>query len=239
MPITPTARAPCLPKPTEGHHPGANAQAMTSLEHIRDPDAIYAASFAAIRAEVDLSRIPDDLQDVALRVAHAIGDARAIDDLVWTDGAGTAGCTALAQGAPVLVDSRMLADGIIRRALPADNPVICTLGMGSVAGNAARGATTRSAAAVDLWEGFLADAVVVIGNAPTALFHLLEGLARGWSKPALIIGMPVGYVGAAESKAALMDLTPTPYIALRGRRGGSAVAAATLNALARNAAPHP
>ena len=104
-----------------------------SLEHIRDPDAIYAASFAAIRAEADLSGIPDDLQDVALRMAHAIGDASAIDDLVWSAGAGTAGCAALAQGAPILVDSRMLADGVIRRSLPANNPVICTLGMGSVA----------------------------------------------------------------------------------------------------------
>lgn len=241
MRTTPSARAPCPLTGTELSNPGAIAQAMTnaSLDHIRDPDAIYAASFAAIRAETDLSRMPDDLHDVALRVAHAVGDAKAIDDLVWSAGAGTAGCTALAQGAPVLADSRMLADGIMRRTLPADNPVICTLGMGSVAGNAARGATTRSAAAVDLWVPFLADAVVVIGNAPTALFRLLEGLAGDWPKPALIIGMPVGYVGAAESKSALVERAPAPYIALRGRRGGSAVAAAALNALARNAVPRP
>lgn len=204
-----------------------------SIDHIRDPEAIYAASFAAIRAEADVSRLPDDLQDVALRVAHAIGDATAIDDLIWSDGAGEAGITALRTGAPVIADARMLADGVIRNSLPADNRVICTLGLGSVAGNAARGRTTRSAAAVDLWESFLGGAVVVIGNAPTALFRLLEGLDQGWPKPALIIGMPVGYVGAAESKAALREAAPAPFIALTGRRGGSAVAAATVNALAR------
>lgn len=208
---------------------------QASIDHIRDPDAIYAASFAAIRAETDLSGIPDDLQDVALRVAHAIGDAAAIDDLIWSDGAGTAGVKALSARAPIIVDARMLADGVIRRALPADNRVICTLGLGSVTGNAKRSETTRSAAAVDLWESFLGSSVVVIGNAPTALFRLLEGLSNGWPKPALIIGMPVGYVGAAESKAALVEAAPVPFIALKGRRGGSAVAAATINALARNA----
>ena len=143
------------------------------------------------------------------------------------------------KGAPILVDARMLADGIIRRALPADNRVICTLGLGNVAGNAQRTGTTRSAAAVELWESFLDGAVVVIGNAPTALFRLLEGLEAGWAKPALIIGMPVGYVGAAESKAALTAAAPVPYIALQGRRGGSAVAAASINALARTAGTLP
>lgn len=217
-----------------------------SIDHIRDPEAIYAASFAAIRAEADVSRLPDDLRNVALRVAHAIGDAKAINDLIWSDDAGTAGVTALQSGAPVIVDARMLADGVIRRSLPAENRVICTLGLGSVAGNAVRGETTRSAAAVDLWESFLDGSVVVIGNAPTALFRLLEGLDQGWPKPALIIGMPVGYVGAAESKAALAEAArtanpPLPFIALKGRRGGSAVAAATVNALARvaSATKHP
>lgn len=206
-----------------------------SLDHIRDPDAIYAASFAAIREDADLSGIPTDLQDVALRVAHAIGDAAAIEDLVWSENAGERGCKALANGAPILVDARMLADGVIRRSLPANNHVICTLGLGNVKGNATRGETTRSAAAVDLWEHVLEGAVVVIGNAPTALFRLLEGLESGWPHPALIVGMPVGYVGAAESKDALVQAAPVPFIALRGRRGGSAVAAATINALARNA----
>ena len=206
-----------------------------SYNHIRDPEAIYAASFAAIRSEADLTSIPDDLHDVALRVAHAIGDFAAINDLVWSDGAGTACRDALSFGAAVIVDARMLADGIIRSALPADNRVICTLGLGNVAGNAARNHTTRSAAAVDLWDSFLEGAVVVIGNAPTALYRLLENLAAGSPKPAAIIGMPVGYVGAAESKTALVAATPAPFIALQGRRGGSAAAAATINALARNA----
>jgi len=208
---------------------------IASHDYIRDPDAIYAASFAAIREDADLSGIPADMQDVALRVAHAIGDTAAIEDLVWSKNASEAGCSALANGAPVIVDARMLADGVIRRALPSDNRVICTLGLGNVKGNAARGETTRSAAAVDLWENFLEGAVVVIGNAPTALFRLLEGIGNGWPRPALIIGMPVGYVGAAESKEVLIKAAPTPFIALRGRRGGSAVAAATINALARSA----
>ena len=208
---------------------------IASHDYIRDPDAIYAASFAAIREDADLSGIPADMQDVALRVAHAIGDTAAIEDLVWSKNASEAGCSALANGAPVIVDARMLADGVIRRALPSDNRVICTLGLGNVKGNAARGENTRSAAAVDLWENFLEGAVVVIGNAPTALFRLLEGIGNGWPRPALIIGMPVGYVGAAESKEVLIKTAPTPFIALRGRRGGSAVAAATINALARSA----
>ena len=180
---------------------------------------------------VDLGALPEDMHGVALRVAHACGDAAALNDLRWSDGAAEAGRQALAGGAPVLTDARMVADGIIRRALPADNPVMCTLGMGSVRGLAARGGTTRSAAAVELWTPWLAGAVVVIGNAPTALFRLLEGLAAGWPHPALIVGMPVGYIGAAEAKNALIEAAPAPFIALTGRRGGSAVAAAAINAL--------
>jgi precorrin isomerase len=133
----------------------------------------------------------------------------------------------------------MVADGIIRSGLPAQNRVICTLGLGSVTGNAKRAGTTRSAAAVELWAPFLEGAVVAIGNAPTALFRLLEGLAAGWPKPALIIGLPVGYIGAAESKDALIAAAPTPFITLRGQRGGSPVAAAAVNALARNANGNP
>ncbi|MBO6783088.1 MAG: precorrin-8X methylmutase [Alphaproteobacteria bacterium] len=204
-------------------------------DYLRDPQAIYAESFAAIRAEADLSGIPEELHRVALRIAHAIGDAGAIADLTWSDGAVEAGREALERGAPVLADSRMVADGIIRARLPGANRVVCTLPLGQVAGHAARGGTTRSAAAVDLWVPFLDGAVVAIGNAPTALFRLLEGLASGWPKPALIVGMPVGFVGAAESKAALIDRTPAPYICLHGRRGGSAVAAATVNALCGDA----
>lgn len=201
------------------------------FDYQRDPETIYRDSFAAIADAVDLGALPEDMHGVALRVAHACGDAAALNDLRWSDGAAEAGRQALAGGAPVLTDARMVADGIIRRALPADNPVMCTLGMGSVRGLAARGGTTRSAAAVELWTPWLAGAVVVIGNAPTALFRLLEGLAAGWPHPALIVGMPVGYIGAAEAKNALIEAAPAPFIALTGRRGGSAVAAAAINAL--------
>ncbi len=207
---------------------------MTAMpfDYQRDPDSIYRESFAAISDETDLSPLPGDLHRVALRIAHACGDATAIEDLRWSNGAARAGEQALAAGAPILTDSRMVADGIIRRTLPADNPVLCTLGLGSVRGLAARSDTTRSAAAVELWAPWLEGAVVAIGNAPTALFRLLEGLAAGWPPPALIIGMPVGYVGARESKDALIGSGAAPFITLTGRRGGSAVAAATVNALA-------
>jgi precorrin-8X/cobalt-precorrin-8 methylmutase len=203
------------------------------LDYQRDPEVIYQTSFAAVAKSVDLTALPKDMRAIALRIAHSYGDAAALDDLRWSDGAAAAGRAALASGASILADARMVDDGIIRRALPAENPVMCTLGMGSVHGLAARGRTTRSAGAVELWEPWLAGAVVVIGNAPTALFRLLEGLAAGWSHPALIVGMPVGYVGATEAKDALIDAEPAPYIALAGRRGGSAAAAATVNALAR------
>ena len=194
------------------------------LDYQRDPEVIYQTSFAAVAKSVDLTALPKDMRAVALRIAHSYGDAAALDDLRWSDGAAAAGRAALASGASILADARMVDDGIIRRALPAENPVMCTLSMGSVHGLAARGRTTRSAAAVELWEPWLAGAVVVIGN---------EGLAAGWSQPALIVGMPVGYVGATEAKDALIDTEPAPYIALAGRRGGSAAAAATVNALAR------
>lgn len=207
----------------------------SDFDYLRDPDAIYAASFAAIENAADLSGVAPGLHDVALRLVHAVGDPDVIDAFTASDGAGEAGRAALNAGAPVLTDSRMLADGIIRPALPAQNKVICTLGLGSVAGNAKRAGTTRSAAAVELWAPFLEGAVVAIGNAPTALFRLLEGLADGWPKPALIIGLPVGYIGAAESKDALIAAAPTPFITLRGQRGGSPLAAAAVNALARNA----
>jgi len=207
----------------------------SDFNYLRDPDAIYAASFAAIERAADLSGVATDLHDVALRLVHAVGDPDVIEEFTASDHAGEAGQTALRAGAPVLTDSRMLADGIIRSGLPAQNRVICTLGLGSVAGNAKRAGTTRSAAAVELWAPFLEGAVVAIGNAPTALFRLLEGLAAGWPKPALIIGLPVGYIGAAESKDALIAAAPAPFITLRGQRGGSPLAAAAVNALARSA----
>ncbi len=210
-----------------------------SFDYLRDPESIYRESFAAVGSAVNVEALPEVIRAAALRIAHACGDSTAIEDLRWSDGAAPAGRAALAAGAAVITDSRMVADGIIRRSLPADNPVLCTLGLGSVRGLAARGDTTRSAAAVELWVPWLEGAVVVIGNAPTALFRLLEGIAEGWPQPALIVGMPVGYVGAAEAKQALIEADAAPYIALTGRRGGSAVAAATINALAieQGAAP--
>ncbi len=202
-------------------------------DYLRDPAAIYAESFASIRRETDLSRVPDDLQPLALRIVHACGDPAILEQLSWSPGAGRAGREALERGAAILCDSRMVAAGIIRKKLPAANEVLCTLGDSDVPDIAKRLETTRSAAAVELWRDALAGAVVAIGNAPTALFHLLEGLAAGWPKPALILGFPVGFVGAAESKEALVrDAGGIPYVTLLGRAGGSAITAAAVNALA-------
>jgi precorrin-8X/cobalt-precorrin-8 methylmutase len=201
-------------------------------EYLRDPETIYRRSFALIRAAADLGRFPATLRPLAARLAHAAGDVSILDDLVWSRGAVAAGRRALTSGAPVLVDSMMVASGIARPRLPADNAVICTLRDPVVADLAAELRTTRSAAAVELWRPRLAGAVVAIGNAPTALFHLLEMVAAGAAKPALVLGFPVGFVGAAEAKEALTGFgRGLPFIALRGRRGGSALAAAAVNAL--------
>ena len=200
--------------------------------YLRDPAAIYRRSFDIIRQEADLSRFPQALRPLASRLAHAAGDTAILDDLVWSRGAVAAGRRTLAAGAPVLVDSTMVAAGTIRERLPAQNPVICTLADPAVPGLAAKLGTTRSAAAVELWRPHLEGAVVAIGNAPTALFHLLELIAAGAPKPALVLGFPVGFVGAAEAKAALAGFGQgLAYIALAGRRGGSALAAAAINAL--------
>jgi precorrin-8X/cobalt-precorrin-8 methylmutase len=202
-------------------------------DYLRDPAAIYAESFAAIRAETDLSRVPEDLQPLALRIVHACGDPAVAKRLAWSPGAGRAGREALRLGATILCDSRMVAAGVIRRKLPAANEVLCTLQDSGVPDMAARLKTTRSAAAVELWRDELGGAVVAIGNAPTALFHLLERLSEGWPKPAIILGFPVGFVGAAESKEALVqDAGDIPFVTLLGRAGGSAIAAAAVNALA-------
>ena len=201
--------------------------------YLRDPAEIYRQSFAAIRAETDLTGIPADLASLALRVVHACGMPEILADLAWRDGAGAAGRAALAAGAPILCDAGMVAQGVIRARLPAGNPVICTLDDPTVPAAAKAAGTTRSAAAVELWRPHLAGSVVCIGNAPTALFRLLEILAAGAGMPAVVLGCPVGFVGAAESKEALIanDLG-LPFIALRGRKGGSAMAAAAVNALA-------
>ncbi len=203
------------------------------LDYIRDGQAIYRASFATIRAEADLAAIPADLEKLAVRVIHACGMTDVIDDLVFSPGAGTAGRAALGRGAAILCDARMVAEGITRARLPANNRVICTLNDPSVPERARALGNTRSAAALELWQPDLEGSVVVIGNAPTALFQLLDMLDAGAPKPALILGFPVGFIGAAESKALLAaDSRGVPFVALRGRRGGSAMAAAAVNALA-------
>lgn len=203
------------------------------LDYIRDGQAIYRASFATIRAETNLDAIPPDLEKLAVRVIHACGMTDVIDDLVFSNDAGTAGREALKQGASILCDARMVTEGITRARLPAENRVICTLNDASVPERARELGNTRSAAALELWRPDLEGSVVVIGNAPTALFHLLDMLDAGAPKPALILGFPVGFIGAAESKAMLAaDSRGVPFVALRGRRGGSAMAAAAVNALA-------
>ncbi|MFW6850921.1 precorrin-8X methylmutase [Burkholderia gladioli] len=203
------------------------------LDYLRDGQEIYRQSFATIRSEADLSAIPADLEKLAVRVIHACGMVDIVADLRFSAGAGQAGRDALAAGAPILCDARMVAEGITRTRLPAANPVRCTLGEAEVPALAAQLGNTRSAAALELWRPWLAGSVVVIGNAPTALFHLLDMLDAGAPKPALILGFPVGFIGAAESKAALAaDSRGVPYVVVSGRRGGSAMAAAAVNALA-------
>ena len=202
-------------------------------EYLSDPAEIYRRSFALIRAATDLSRLPAELHAIAVRLVHAVADPDIVTDLVASEGAVATGRAALASGAPILVDAAMVAHGITRSRLPAANPIICTLDDPAVAGRATALGTTRSAAAIELWRRHLGGAVVAIGNAPTALFHLLEMLVAGAPPPALILGFPVGFVGAAEAKAALIaSPLAIPFIALKGRRGGSALAAAAINALA-------
>lgn len=205
-------------------------------DYIRDGRAIYEKSFAIIRAEADLSNIPADLSDVAIRMMHACGQTDLTADLRYSADIGQHARRALAAGAPILCDSEMVAHGVTRRRLPADNAVVCTLRDPATPDIAARIGNTRSAAALDLWGERLDGAVVVIGNAPTALFHLLEMIAAGAPNPAAVIGLPVGFVGAIESKDALAAQSfGLDYLTLRGRRGGSAMAAAAVNALASEA----
>ena len=199
----------------------------------KDPAAIYAQSFATVRTEAKLDRFAPDMQPIITRLIHACGMVEIADRLAFSPDASAVGRRALSDGARVLCDCEMVAAGIIRRNLPGQNPVICTLNDPNVPALAARIGNTRSAAAVELWADHLAGAVVAIGNAPTALFHLLELLDAGWPKPALIIGLPVGFVGAAESKAELAaNPRDVPFLTLRGRKGGSAMASAAINALA-------
>ena len=198
-----------------------------------DPAAIYAQSFATVRAEARLERFAPDIRPVMTRLIHACGMVEIADRLAFSQDAVRVGHAALKAGAPVLCDCEMVGAGIIRRYLPADNNVVVTLNDETVPTHANKIGSTRSAAAVELWRDRIAGAVVAIGNAPTALFHLLELLDQGWPKPAVILGFPVGFVGAAESKAELVrDARGCEYVALRGRRGGAAMASAAVNALA-------
>ena len=201
-------------------------------ECLRDPQAIYAQSFALIRAEVALDRFPAPLHGMVLRLVHACAMPDIAAELAWHGDAAGAGLAALRAGAPVIVDSRMVAAGIMADRLPAGAEIVQTLDDPRTPALAAAQATTRSAAAVELWRPRLAGAVVAIGNAPTALFHLLDRL-RDWpERPAAILAFPVGFVGAAESKDALIAAgLEIPWLTLRGRRGGSALAAAAVNAL--------
>ncbi|MCK0196574.1 precorrin-8X methylmutase [Ancylobacter sp. 6x-1] len=200
----------------------------------RDGRAIYERSFAIIRAEADLSAFSQDEADVAVRMIHACGLVEAAGSIAFGPGVVEAARAALTAGAPILCDAEMVAHGVTRARLPAGNEVVCTLRDPQVPALAEKLGTTRSAAALDLWRDRLAGAVVAIGNAPTALFHLMEMLAAGAPKPAAILGMPVGFVGAAESKDALASGGHgVPWLIVRGRLGGSAMTAAAVNALAR------
>lgn len=207
---------------------------MSRHEYLRDGDAIYQRSFAIIRSETDLSRFSEDEADVVVRMVHACGSPDAATHIEFGHGLLASARSALSAGAPILCDSEMVAHGVTRARLPASNDVICTLRDPRVPELAQKLGTTRSAAALELWRDRLGGAVVAIGNAPTALFHLLDMLADRAPKPAAILGIPVGFVGAAESKEALVaDPTGVPYLIVRGRVGGSAMTAAAVNALAR------
>ncbi|MFD5635599.1 precorrin-8X methylmutase [Streptomyces sp. NPDC127077] len=205
----------------------------TVFDYQKDGAAIYRESFATIRAEADLAALPADVSQVAVRMIHACGMVDLVDDLAYTPQVVARAREALRSGAPILCDVSMVASGITRKRLPADNEVICTLSDPSVPALAAKLGTTRSAAALELWRDRLDGAVVAVGNAPTALFRLLELMEEGAPRPAAVIGVPVGFVGAAESKTALAEHpSALDHLIVRGRRGGSAMAAAAINAIA-------
>jgi precorrin-8X/cobalt-precorrin-8 methylmutase len=201
-------------------------------DYARDGAEIYRRSFAIIRAEADLARFTPDEARVAVRIIHACGMVEIARDLVFSADFTSAARAALLEGRPVLCDSKMVANGITRARLPADNEIVCTLEAPDIAMRAAKLGTTRSAAALDLWHDKLDGALIAVGNAPTALFRLLELIEFGAPKPAAIVGMPVGFVGAAESKEALAAQSRIPFLIVRGRKGGSAMAVAAINALA-------
>jgi precorrin isomerase len=209
------------------------------LDYLRDGDEIYRRSFAIIRSEVNLESLPADLVAVAIRLIHTCGMTDIISDLQASPNAARIGRAALNSGCPIFCDAQMVAAGITQNRLPAHNRIVCTLNAPEVPALAQRLGNTRSAAALELWQPDLGGAIVAIGNAPTALFRLLELLDAGVAKPALILGFPVGFVGAAEAKVALAaDSRGVPFITLSGRRGGSAMAAAAVNALAKDEQKH-
>ena len=205
---------------------------MSAYDYIRDGAEIYRRSFAMIRAESDLARFTPEEEIVAVRVIHACGMVEVAADVAFSKDATIIARHALRNGAPILCDAKMVANGVTKARLPAHNQIICTLDDPTVAQLAQEMGTTRTAAAMELWRPHLAGAIVAIGNAPTALFRLLEMLDAGAPHPAAVIGMPVGFVGAAESKEALIDDGRVPCIIVRGRKGGSAMTVAAINALA-------
>ncbi|MER7000403.1 precorrin-8X methylmutase [Streptomyces sp. NPDC000410] len=205
----------------------------TVFDYEKDGAEIYRQSFATIRAEADLAALPADVSQVAVRMIHACGMVDLVRDLAYSPAVVARARAALRAGAPILCDAQMVASGVTRKRLPADNDVICTLSDPSVPALAAELGTTRSAAALELWRERLDGAVVAVGNAPTALFRLLEMIEQGAPRPAAVIGVPVGFIGAAESKDALAEHTSgLEHLVVRGRRGGSAMAAAAINAIA-------
>jgi precorrin-8X/cobalt-precorrin-8 methylmutase len=204
--------------------------------YVRDGAEIYRRSFATIRAEADLDGLDPIMERVVVRMIHACGMVDLVDDVAASPGFGAAGDAALRASAPILCDTSMVASGVTRSRLPAGNDVVCTLSNPSVPDLAARMGTTRTAAAMELWRERLEGAVVVVGNAPTALFRLLELVEEGVAPPAAVIGVPVGFIGAAESKVALAEHPAgLEHVVVHGRRGGSAIAAAAVNALASEA----
>src|ERR1700736_3688886 len=224
---------PILPRIPVKSSMRTEAASMTELRsYIRDGGEIYRNSFAIIRAEANLSRFKQNEEKLAVRIIHACGMVDIADDLLMSPTFAARASEALLRGAPVLCDAKMVAHGITRSRLPRNNSVVCTLDDPAVAPLAAEIGNTRSAAALELWRPHLEGAVVAIGNAPTSLFRLLEMLDKGAPLPAAIIGVPVGFVGAAESKQALAAQSRVPFLVVSGRRGGSAMAAAAVNALA-------
>jgi len=208
---------------------------MSTHTYIRDGGDIYRKSFAIIRCEADLSRFDADEEKVAVRIIHACGMVEVDRDIHCSPGAVATARRALQNGAPILCDAKMVASGITRARLPANNEIICTLDDPRVADMAKTMGNTRSAAAMELWRDKMGGAIIAIGNAPTSLFHLLEMLDESAPMPAAVIGMPVGFVGAAESKEALMEDGRVPFVVVRGRKGGSAMTVAAINAIAHEA----